>query len=158
MVDLTTKVKGLKRLRISSIEMSQIPHEIIDLISTSPIIVVHLHIPIQSGCDKILKKMNRHYMTDEFASKMKELKEKLPTLSITTDVIVGFPGETDEDFESTYQWIKDMHFNQLHVFPYSPRKGTMTVKMNDQVDGYVKHLRATEWMDLSNQHLNKFDR
>lgn len=156
LVDLTTKVKGLKRLRISSIEMSQITHEIIDLIATSPIIVDHLHIPIQSGCDKILKKMNRHYTTDEFASKMKELKEKLPTLSITTDVIVGFPGETDEDFESTYQWIKEMHFNQLHVFPYSPRQGTPAAKMKDQVDGNVKHQRVKALMDLSHQLLHEF--
>ena len=85
--------------------MSQITHEIIDLIATSPVIVDHLHIPIQSGCDKILKKMNRHYTTDEFAQKLQELKEKLPTLSITTDVIVGFPGETDAQFEDTLSLI-----------------------------------------------------
>ena len=77
-----------------------------------------MHIPIQAGCDATLKRMNRHYTTSEFADKLKELKEKLPTLSITTDVITGFPGETDEEFESTYRWIEEMHFNQLHVFPY----------------------------------------
>ena len=156
LVDLTTQIKGLKRLRISSIEMSQISHEIIDLIAKSPIIVDHLHIPIQSGCDKILKKMNRHYTTAEFAEKLFELKEKLPSLSITTDVIVGFPGETDEDFQKTYQWIKDMHFNQLHVFPYSPRQGTPAAKMKDQINGKIKHERVKSLMDLSYKLQSEF--
>ncbi|MCD7807856.1 MAG: tRNA (N(6)-L-threonylcarbamoyladenosine(37)-C(2))-methylthiotransferase MtaB [Erysipelotrichaceae bacterium] len=151
LVDLTTKVHGLKRLRISSIEMSQIDHRIIDLIAFSPIVVDHLHIPIQSGCDKILKRMNRHYTTSEFAEKLKELKTKLPTLSVTTDVIVGFPGETDEDFEITYQWIKKMHFNQLHVFPYSPRTGTPAAKMKDQIDGHIKKERVKRLLDLSHE-------
>ncbi|MCD8029252.1 MAG: tRNA (N(6)-L-threonylcarbamoyladenosine(37)-C(2))-methylthiotransferase MtaB [Erysipelotrichaceae bacterium] len=151
LVDLTTKVKGLERLRISSIEMSQIDHRIIDLIATSPIIVDHLHIPIQSGCNKILKRMNRHYTTEEFADKLVELKTKLPQLSVTTDVIVGFPGETDEDFEITYQWIKDMHFNQLHAFPYSPRHGTPAAKMKDQIDGNIKKERVRKLLDLSHQ-------
>lgn len=156
LVDLTTQIKGLKRLRISSIEMSQISHEIIDLIAKSPIIVDHLHIPIQSGCDKILKKMNRHYTTAEFSEKLFELKEKLPSLSITTDVIVGFPGETDEDFQETYQWIKDMHFNQLHVFPYSPRQGTPAAKMKDQINGKIKHERVKSLMDLSHTLQSEF--
>lgn len=156
LVDLTSKIKGLKRLRISSIEMSQVTHEIIDLIATSPIIVDHLHIPIQSGCDATLKRMNRHYTTKEFASKLKELKEKLPTLSVTTDVIVGFPGESEEEFSQTYQWIKEMHFNQLHVFPYSRRKGTPAAKMKDQIDGDTKHQRVKALMDLSHQLQSEF--
>ncbi len=156
LVDLTTKVKGLKRLRISSIEMSQVTHEIIDLIATSPIIVDHLHIPIQAGCDETLKRMNRHYTTHEFAVKLKELKEKLPSLSITTDVITGFPGETEEEFEKTYHWIEEMHFNQLHVFPYSRRKGTPADRMKDQVDGNIKHERVKKLMELSNRLQTEF--
>lgn len=156
LVDLTTKVKGLKRLHISSIEMSQVTHEIIDLIATSPIIVDHLHIPIQSGCDATLKRMNRHYTTKEFADKLKELREKLPTLSITTDVITGFPGESEEEFQTTYQWIEDMHFNQLHVFPYSRRKGTPAAKMKDQIDGNVKHERVKALMNLSTKLQSEF--
>lgn len=151
LVDLTTKIKGLKRLRISSIEMSQISQEIIDLIASSSIIVDHLHIPIQSGCNTTLKRMNRHYTTEEFASKLNELKRLLPSISITTDVIVGFPGETDEEFMQTYHWIQDMHFNQLHVFPYSRRKGTPAARMKDQVDGNVKHERVKKLMALSHQ-------
>lgn len=156
LVDLTTRIKGLKRLRISSIEMSQITHEIIDLITSSDIVVDHLHIPIQSGCDATLKRMNRHYTTAEFSDKLKELRQKLPSLSITTDVIVGFPGESDEEFEHTYQWIKEMHFNQLHVFPYSRRQGTPAAKMKDQIDGNVKHQRVKRLMELSNQLQSEF--
>lgn len=156
LVDLTTRIKGLKRLRISSIEMSQITHEIIDLITSSDIVVDHLHIPIQSGCDATLKRMNRHYTTAEFGDKLKELRQKLPSLSITTDVIVGFPGESDEEFEHTYQWIKEMHFNQLHVFPYSRRQGTPAAKMKDQIDGNVKHQRVKRLMELSNQLQSEF--
>ncbi|MEG0277035.1 MAG: tRNA (N(6)-L-threonylcarbamoyladenosine(37)-C(2))-methylthiotransferase MtaB [Coprobacillus sp.] len=156
LVDLTSKVKGLKRLRISSIEMSQISDEIIHLIASSPIIVDHLHIPIQSGCDTTLKRMNRHYTTADFAAKLNALKEQLPSLSITTDVIVGFPGETEEEFNQTYQWIKDMHFNQLHVFPYSRRKGTPAANMKDQVDGNIKHERVKSLMALSIQLQSEF--
>lgn len=156
LVDLTTKIKGLKRLRISSIEMSQITQEIIDLIAMSPIIVDHLHIPIQSGCDATLKRMNRHYTTAEFSDKLRDLKEKLPSLSVTTDVIVGFPGETEEEFQQTYQWIEKMHFNQLHVFPYSIRKGTPAARMKDQIDGHVKHDRVKCLMDLSQRLQSEF--
>ena len=156
LLDLTTKVKGLKRLRISSIEMSQVSEEIMNLIADSSIIVDHLHIPIQSGNDNTLKRMNRHYTTQEFEQKYLKKKKKLPSLSITTDVIVGFPGETDEDFESTYQWIKKLHFNQLHVFPYSKRKGTPAARMKDQVDESVKKQRVKALLDLSHTLMREY--
>ncbi len=156
LLDLTTKIKGLKRLRISSIEMSQVTQEIIDLISQSSIIVDHLHIPIQSGCNATLKRMNRHYTTEEFSDKLNQLKTKLPDLSVTTDVIVGFPQETEEEFLSTYHWIQEMHFNQLHVFPYSRRKGTPAATMKDQVDGNIKHDRVKKLMELSHQLQSEF--
>ncbi len=143
------KVEGLKRLRISSIEMSQLSPEIIQLISDSDIIVDHLHIPIQSGCDTVLKRMNRHYTTSEFASKLDDLRKRLPKVSITTDVITGFPGESDEEFESTYNWIKDMKFYQLHVFPYSKREGTPAARMKEQIHGDIKHQRVQSLIQLS---------
>jgi len=151
LVDLISQVKGLKRLRISSIEMSQVSEEIIQLIASSSIIVDHLHIPIQSGNDKILRKMNRKYTTQEFEEKYFELKEKLPHISITTDVIVGFPGENDEDFEATYRWIEKLHFNQLHVFPYSKRKGTPAARMKEQVNDTIKKQRVKSLIDLSHR-------
>ncbi len=154
--DLTTRVNGLKRLRISSIEMSQVTPEIIDLIGKSPIIVDHLHIPIQSGTDATLKRMNRHYTTQEFEEKLNALKAALPTLSVTTDVIVGFPGETEEDFVKTYEWIKKNHFNQLHVFPYSMRRGTPAATMKQQVPGNEKHVRVKRLMALSDELKTEF--
>lgn len=156
LVDITTNVKGLKRLRISSIEMSQISDDIIKLIGSSDIIVDHLHIPIQSGTNKTLRRMARHYTTEEFEEKLNRLKEALPTLSVTTDVIVGFPGETEEDFMSTYNWIKKNHFNQLHVFPYSPRKGTPAAGYKDQVPGDVKKDRVRRLIALSNELKSEF--
>ena len=156
LVDLTTKIKGLKRLRISSIEMSQVSDEIIELIGRSPIIVDHLHIPIQSGTDSILRRMARHYNTAEFEKKYLELKEALPGISITTDVIVGFPGETEEDFVDTYNWIKKLHFNQLHVFPYSRRKGTPADRMPGQVPGGVKKDRVRRLLQLSDELKTEF--
>ena len=156
LVDLTTKIKGLKRLRISSIEMSQVSDEIIELIGKSPIIVDHLHIPIQSGTDSILRRMARHYNTAEFEKKYFELKEALPGISITTDVIVGFPGETEEDFVDTYNWIKKLHFNQLHVFPYSRRKGTPADRMPNQVPGDIKKDRVRRLLQLSDELKTEF--
>ncbi len=103
-----------------------------NLLEKSPIIVDHLHIPIQSGTDSILRRMARHYNTAEFEKKYFELKEALPGISITTDVIVGFPGETEEDFVDTYNWIKKLHFNQCMFSPYSRRKGTPADRMPSQ--------------------------
>lgn len=154
--DLSTKVEGLKRIRISSIEMSQVTPEIINLIATSPVIVDHLHIPIQSGTDETLRRMARHYTTAEFEENLNKLKTALPTLSVTTDVIVGFPGETEEDFEHTYNWIKKCHFNQLHVFPYSMRSGTPAAKMANQVPGDVKKDRVKRLMALSDELKHDF--
>ena len=136
--------------------MGQITPEIIRLIDESPIIVDHLHIPIQSGCDKILKRMNRTYTTSEFEEKLNALKKGLPSLSVTTDVIVGFPGETEEDFMTTYNWIKKNHFNQLHVFPYSPRKNTPAEKFKEQVPGDVKKDRVRRLMALSDELRTEF--
>ena len=147
------QIKGLKRLRISSIETSQITDEIIDLMSTSKIIVNHLHVPLQSGCDKILKRMNRKYNCQEYAAKLEKIRSLLPQIAFTTDVIVGFPDESEEDFETTYQFIKQIGFTQLHVFPYSPRKGTPAAKMKDQVDEKIKHQRVNRLIELS-QELN----
>ena len=103
-----------------------------------------------------MRRINRHYTTDEFGQKLLELKKKLPSLSITTDVITGFPGESEEEFETTYEWIKKMHFNQLHVFPYSRRKGTPADRMKNQVDGNIKHERVKRLMNLSHQLQSEF--
>lgn len=149
--DLEAQVKGLKRLRISSIEASQITDEVIDVINQSNVIVRHLHIPIQSGSNTVLKRMRRKYTMEFFAERLSRLKEALPGLAVTSDVIVGFPGETEEEFMETYQFVKDHQFSELHVFPYSKRTGTPAARMEDQVDEEVKNEWVHRLISLSDQ-------
>lgn len=149
--DLESQVKGLKRLRISSIEASQITDEVIEVLNDSKIIVNHLHIPIQSGSDTVLKRMRRKYTMEFFAERITRLKEALPGLAVTSDVIVGFPGETEEEFMETYNFIKEHKFSELHVFPYSKRTGTPAARMEDQIDEDVKNERVHRLIALSDQ-------
>lgn len=149
--DLEAQVKGLKRLRISSIEASQITDEVIEVIDQSNVIVRHLHIPIQSGSNTVLKRMRRKYTMEFFAERLERLKEVLPGLAVTSDVIVGFPGETEEEFMETYNFIKEHKFSELHVFPYSKRTGTPAARMDDQVDEDVKNERVHRLIALSDQ-------
>ncbi|MCM3215323.1 tRNA (N(6)-L-threonylcarbamoyladenosine(37)-C(2))-methylthiotransferase MtaB [Niallia taxi] len=149
--DLESQVKGLKRLRISSIEASQITDEVIEVLNDSKIIVNHLHIPIQSGSDTVLKRMRRKYTMEFFAERITRLKEALPGLAVTSDVIVGFPGETEEEFMETYNFIKEHKFSELHVFPYSKRTGTPAARMDDQIDEDVKNERVHRLIALSDQ-------
>ena len=155
LVDLV-KIKGLKRLRISSIETSQISDEIIDLIGSNEIIVDHLHVPLQAGSDATLKRMNRKYTTSQYLEKINKIRSYLPNIAFTTDVIVGFPGETDEEFEETYNFIKQVNYSELHVFPYSPRKNTPAAKMKDQVNDQIKHERANRLLQLSKELNHEF--
>lgn len=149
--DIEREVKGLKRLRISSIEASQITDEVIEVIKDSNIIVRHLHIPIQSGSNSVLKRMRRKYTMEFFADRLDRLKEVLPGLAVTSDVIVGFPGETEEEFMETYNFIEHHKFSELHVFPYSKRTGTPAARMEDQVDEEVKNDRVHRLITLSDQ-------
>ena len=147
--DLCHHINGLKRLRISSIETSQINDEIISLIVNEKIIVDHLHIPIQSGCDTVLARMNRKYTCADYLKKVRDIKKALPNLAFTTDVIVGFPQETEEEFMETYHFIEEVGFSQLHVFPYSPRKNTPAARMKGQVQDSIKTERVHRLLDLS---------
>ncbi|WP_186673454.1 tRNA (N(6)-L-threonylcarbamoyladenosine(37)-C(2))-methylthiotransferase MtaB [Sporosarcina sp. BP05] len=149
--DLETQVKGLKRLRISSIEASQLTDEVIEVLRESTTIVRHLHIPIQSGSDTVLKRMRRKYTMAFFADRLDRLREALPQLAITSDVIVGFPGETEEEFMETYNFIRDHRFSELHVFPYSKRTGTPAARMEDQVQEEVKNERVHRLIELNDQ-------
>lgn len=149
--DMETQVKGLKRIRISSIEASQLTDEVIDVIDKSELIVRHMHIPLQSGSDTVLKRMRRKYTMKEYAERLVKLKKALPGLAVTSDVIVGFPGETEEEFMETYNFIKDHKFSELHVFPYSKRTGTPAARMEDQIDEEVKNERVHRLIALSDQ-------
>lgn len=149
--DLESQVKGLKRIRISSIEASQITDEVIEVLDQSEMVVRHLHIPLQSGSNTVLKRMRRKYTMEFFGERLNRLKEALPGLAITSDVIVGFPGETEEEFMETYNFIKEHGFSELHVFPYSKRTGTPAARMTDQIDEEVKNQRVHRLIELSNQ-------
>ncbi|MEK3981150.1 tRNA (N(6)-L-threonylcarbamoyladenosine(37)-C(2))-methylthiotransferase MtaB [Psychrobacillus sp. FSL K6-2836] len=149
--DIENNVKGLKRLRISSIEASQLSDEVIDVLRDSKIVVRHLHIPIQSGSDTVLKRMRRKYTMEFFANRLDRLREALPDLAITSDVIVGFPGETEEEYMETFNFIRDQKFSELHVFPYSKRTGTPAARMDNQVDEEVKNERVHRLITLNDQ-------
>ncbi|KYD11604.1 hypothetical protein B4102_1507 [Heyndrickxia sporothermodurans] len=149
--DMEAQVKGLKRIRISSIEASQLTDEVIEVINKSKLIVRHMHIPLQSGSDTVLKRMRRKYTMAEYAERLVKLKKALPGLAVTSDVIVGFPGETEEEFMETYNFIKDHKFSELHVFPYSKRTGTPAARMEDQIDENVKNERVHRLISLSDQ-------
>ncbi|UJF28275.1 tRNA (N(6)-L-threonylcarbamoyladenosine(37)-C(2))-methylthiotransferase MtaB [Planococcus sp. 107-1] len=149
--DLEQQVVGLKRLRISSIEASQLTDEVIEVLRNSEIVVRHLHIPIQSGSDTVLKRMRRKYTMEFFADRLVQLRKALPDLAITSDVIVGFPGETEEEFMETYRFIQEHKFSELHVFPYSQRTGTPAARMEDQIDDEVKNERVHRLIALNDQ-------
>lgn len=116
----------------------------------------HLHVPLQAGSDATLKRMNRKYTTAEYLEKINKIRSYLPNIAFTTDVIVGFPGETDEEFEETYNFIKQVNYSELHVFPYSPRKNTPAAKMKDQVNDQIKHERANRLLQLSKELNHEF--
>ncbi|MFB5266147.1 tRNA (N(6)-L-threonylcarbamoyladenosine(37)-C(2))-methylthiotransferase MtaB [Paenibacillus enshidis] len=145
------KVDGLERIRISSIEASQIDEKMLDVLNRSGKLVRHFHIPLQAGDDTVLKRMRRKYTTEEFYNKMLMIRKAMPDVAITTDVIVGFPGETDEMFRNGYELMKKIGFSEMHVFPYSKRSGTPAARMEDQVDEEVKNARVHELIDLSEQ-------
>lgn len=145
------KIDGLYRLRLSSIEINEITDGIMELIKKNKIISSHFHIPIQSGSDKILKSMNRKYDLDYFKNRIKEIKSLREDISITTDLIVGFPGEDDIDFRETINTLREVGFSKIHTFPYSRREGTPASIMKDQVDGNIKKKRVREVLDLSDE-------
>lgn len=143
------KVEGLERVRISSIEASQITDEVLEVLSASDKMCRHLHIPLQAGNDTVLKRMRRKYTTAEFARKIELIRQVMPDVAITTDVIVGFPGETDEMFQDGLKFMEEMNFSEMHVFPYSKRTGTPAARMEDQIDEEVKNDRVHQVIDLS---------
>ena len=145
------KIKGLKRLRISSIEITELNDDFLKVLEKYPVIVSHLHIPLQAGSDTILKAMNRKYLTDYFYNKIEVIRKIRPDISITTDIIVGFPGESDELFEETLEFVKKIKFSKIHVFPYSRRKGTKADLMDNQIPDDIKKERVKRLIDLGKE-------
>ena len=152
--DLINKIsenKLIKRIRLSSVEIVELDEGMMDIIKNNDSFVSHLHIPLQAGCDKTLKAMNRRYDTKYFENKVKEIRELRPGIALSTDVIVGFPGETEEDFKETLDFCKKIKFSKIHVFPYSDRNGTVASRMKDKVPGNIKKERVHRLIELSNE-------
>ena len=142
-------IEGLKRIRISSIEVNELSDDILNLISSYDIFAKHLHIPLQSGSDTILKLMRRKYNKAQFSAHISHIRDMIPGIAITTDVIVGFPSETKEMFIEMYDFVKQIKFSELHVFPYSRRSGTKADKMAGHINGIVKSYRVNQLLELN---------
>lgn len=152
LLERLNSIEGLHRIRLSSIEPVIMTDEFIERLSKLEKICDHFHLSLQSGCTETLKRMNRRYTADEFMDATKRLRKKFPNAALTTDVIVGFPGETDEEFEKTYQFLKEIKFYQMHIFKYSQRKGTKAAVMPNQIDGSVKEERSKKLIELSREN------
>ena len=150
------KVEGIERIRIGSIEPAFFTPEVIEKIKGFKKLCPHFHLSLQSGCNATLKRMNRRYTAEEYAGSVELLRQTLPDVSITTDVIVGFPGETEEEFNETYEFLKNIKLTKTHVFKYSPRKGTKAADMPDQLDGTIKEKRSKLLIELSNKNEKEF--
>jgi len=150
------ELEGIERIRISSIEPELLTDDIIKLVSISPRLLPHFHIPLQSGSDKILQLMKRKYLRSVFADRVHYIKQLMPDACIAADVIVGFPGETNEDFEDTYQFIKSLDITYLHVFTYSERPGTKSLQLEGKVDEREKRRRSQLLHELSEVKKNDF--
>lgn len=145
------KIKNLYRIRISSIEINELTDPILDLIKDNKIIAKHLHIPLQSGSDKILKLMDRKYDLKFYKDRIEKIRKMIKDVSITTDLIVGFPNENEKDMEDTLKFLKEIKFTKIHTFPYSKREGTKSASMENQIDETIKRKRVKTVLELSDQ-------
>lgn len=157
LLEQINKVKGIERIRLGSLEPKLITKDFVARLSKLEKICPHFHLSLQSGCDKTLKDMNRRYTTEEFESSANLLRKVYPDVALTTDIIVGFPNETDADFEKTYEFLKKIKFYKMHIFKYSPKKGTAAIKMKNQVDGKIKEERSKKLIELSNKNQNEYN-
>ena len=157
LLEQINKVKGIERIRLGSLEPKLITEGFVSRLGKLNKICDHFHLSLQSGCDKTLKDMNRRYNTEEFENSANLLRKVYPNVALTTDIIVGFPGETDEDFEKTYEYLKKIKFYKMHIFKYSPKKGTVAKNMKNQIDGKVKEQRSSKLIELSDRNQNEYN-
>ena len=146
------KIDGIERIRLGSLEPTIVTEEFAERLSKLDSICNQFHLSLQSGCDDTLKRMNRKYSCEEFFKVTEILRKYFKDVNLTTDIIVGFPGETDEEFEKTYEFLSKIKFYKMHVFKYSPREGTLAAKMTNQVDGNIKEERSQKLIELSNRN------
>ena len=158
LLEQINKIDGIERIRLGSLEPKLITENFIHRLTKIEKICPHFHLSLQSGCDKTLKNMNRRYTTAEFRSSINLIRKYYKDVSLTTDIIVGFPGETDNDFEETYKFLKEIKFYKMHIFKYSPKKGTVAAKMSNQIDGKIKEERSKKLIELSDKNEEEYNR
>lgn len=151
LIESICKVEGIERVRLGSLEPTIFTDDFIDKICMQKKVCRHFHISMQSGCDETLLRMNRRYTAEEYFHAVSRIREKIPNCAITTDILTGFPGETDEEFNTTYEFVKKVNFSDAHVFKYSPRKGTKAAVMENQVPSQVKEERSKKLISLVNE-------
>ena len=157
LVEQMNKIDSIERIRLGSIEPKWITEEVIDRLAKCEKVCDHFHLSLQSGCDETLDRMKRRYTTEDFRNSVTLLRKAFPKVALTTDVIVGFPGETDEEFEKTYEFLSEIKFYKMHVFKYSPRRGTVAEKLPNQVDGNIKEERSRRLIELSDNNENGYN-
>ena len=150
------EVEGIDRIRFSSIEPNVVTEEFAQAIADMPKVCDHFHLSLQSGCDKTLKEMNRKYDTEKYRQAAATLRKYLPEVALTTDIIAGFPGETEEDFQASYDFAKEIGFAKIHAFPYSPKRGTPVAERKDQLLNAVKSERSHRLIELSDKMADDF--
>ena len=151
------EINGIQRIRLGSLEPMLINESFLNRLSKLDKICHHFHLSLQSGCDETLKRMNRRYTTEEFRNVVKSLRNTYDDLILTTDIIVGFPGETEEEFEKTYKFLKEINFYKMHVFKYSKRDGTKAAIMSNQIAPNIQEERSRRLIDLSNENQKKYN-
>ncbi len=161
LIDLLEKINqidGIERIRLGSLEPTIINEDFLQRLSKLKKICHHFHLSLQSGCDETLKRMNRTYTTTEFSKVVQLLRNTYPDVILTTDIIVGFPGETEDEFNKTYMFLKNIKFYKMHIFQYSRRKGTKADKMENQVEPQIKEKRSKQLIELSNQNQREYNK
>ncbi len=150
-------VPGLRRLRLGSLESIELTPELFSLLREEECFCAHLHLPLQAGSDRVLHDMNRHYTTEDYARLIETVEREVPGIAVSTDIIVGFPGETEEDFSDALSFVEKMNFSRMHVFPYSKREGTPAARRKDQVPEPVKKERAHRMQELAARKTRKYE-
>ena len=152
------KIKGIERIRLGSLEPLLITEQFVERLKKLDKICHHFHLSLQSGCDETLKRMNRRYTTEQFKDIVDILRKNYEDVNLTTDIIVGFPQETEEEFEKTYQFLKEIKFYKMHIFKYSQRKGTKAAVMEGQIDGSIKEKRSQKLIKLSEKNEEEYNK
>ncbi len=156
-IDAISKIESIERIRLGSLEPGIITRDFVDAIAKNKKVCPHFHLSLQSGCDSVLKRMNRKYTCDEYLEKCDMLREAYDRPALTTDVIVGFPGETEDEFRQTYDYLKKLNLYEMHIFKFSPRKGTVAAAMKEQVAPEIKNHRSDILLSLAEENKKKYE-